>query len=1360
MKKYLLTLSLILFFFLSLSKAHAQDTLSNGANTKPINFPAGSCVYTWANNNTSIGLAASGTGNIPSFTAINTGSSPVTATITGTPVGSGFAYIVNSGSNSVSVINTATSAVVATIPVGSNPNSVCVDPNYNEVYVVNNSSNTVSVINTLTNTIKATISVGPSPWSVTVSQDGSRAYVADGGNNDVEVINTTTNTVMVTIPAGTNPNALAVSPNGSLIYVNNSNSVTVINTSTNAVVATIPVGSAPQAILITPDGSKVYEANYASNNVYVINTATNTVAGIIPVGVNPGGGSMSPDGSLVYIANEGSNSVSVISTATNAVINTIPVGASPWGVSVRPDGTQIYVANSGSNTISVVNASTNAIISTISVGSRPYSFGSFFTGGMGCSTVVKFTITVEPTSALPPTITATTATGTISACAGTASASPQIQQFTVSGSGLTGSITATAPAGFEVSLASGSGYASSITIPQTSGTVSNTVVYVRSTAAAPTGRLSGNVTLTSAGASSQTVAVTGTVNALPTVKAVSNQTANNGAATAAINFTGTGNAAFNWVNDTPGIGLPAAGSGNISSFKAVNNGTSPVTATITVTPVSEGFAYIANGGMGNISVINVATNMVVATITPKGDPFAVCISPDGSRAYVGCAGGSNTIAVINTQTNQIVNTITVNTNGENTGITISPDGATLYVADYQLNNISVVNIATSAVVAVIPVGQYPYAIAISPDGSNVYVAFTYSNYVSVISTATKTVTTNITVGMAPRDIAVSRDGSKVYVPVSNTKNIAVIDPTTNSVIAEIPTGANPGVIALSPGGTMAYVSTGSNFVSVINTTTKAIIATITIDSYPNAICVSPDGHFVYVTNSGTNSVSVINTSTNTVIATVKVGTTPISLGNFVTSGTGCAGTPTQFTITVNPTTPPTIVPGAVTGTISACQGTASASPNIQQFTVSGHSLTSNIVAAAPAGFELSLAAGSGYNNSLTLIQTSGSVSSTVVYVRSSASLPNGTTTANVLLSSPGATDQTVSVTGIINPMVASSLIISASGNKICVGNPVTFTASPTNGGNTPVYQWLLNGNNVGTNNATFTSDTFANGDVVSCVMTSNTLCVVPANAISNSITINITSSVTPSISIAASENNVCAGTPVTFTASHTNGGAAPNYQWLLNGSNAGTNSATFTSTFANGDVVSCVMTGNAGCAIPASIASNSIVTNIFPLPVVNGGGNKTIEKGNSITLTATASGNIADITWSPLTGLDNNKILNPKASPASTTLYTIAVQTAAGCIGIDSVMVTVFDGISIPNTFTPNGDGVNDKWDIQNLNDYQNCVVRVFDRYGAEVYSSKGYYNPWDGTRNGQRLPIGTYYYVINLNNDTRPLSGFVLLIR
>ena len=92
--------------------------------------------------------------------------------------------------------------------------------------------------------------------------------------------------------------------------------------------------------------------------------------------------------------------------------------------------------------------------------------------------------------------------------------------------------------------------------------------------------------------------------------------------------------------------------------------------------------------------------------------------------------------------------------------------------------------------------------------------------------------------------------------------------------------------------------------------------------------------------------------------------------------------------------------------------------------------------------------------------------------------------------------------------------------------------------------------------------------------------------------------------------------------------------------------------------------------------------------------------------------------------------------------------------------VRVYQKITIPNTFTPNGDGVNDYWDIKNLYTYPESVMQVFNRYGQPVYQSNGYPKPWDGRRNGAFLPNGTYYYIIDLRNGMPNLSGWVLIIR
>jgi len=210
------------------------------------------------------------------------------------------------------------------------------------------------------------------------------------------------------------------------------------------------------------------------------------------------------------------------------------------------------------------------------------------------------------------------------------------------------------------------------------------------------------------------------------------------------------------------------------------------------------------------------------------------------------------------------------------------------------------------------------------------------------------------------------------------------------------------------------------------------------------------------------------------------------------------------------------------------------------------------------------------------------------------------------------------VTSGVTPAVS----ISATTTTICTGTNVTFTATPTNGGITPSYQWKLNGGNVGTNSATYSNAALANGNTVSCVMTSSLSCASPTTATSNTITMTVNSALTPAVSISANATTICSGTNVTFTATPTNGGVTPSYQWKLNGSNVGTNSATYSNaTLANGNTVSCVMTSALTCASPSTATSNIVTMTVnavvTPSVVISAVPSGSVCPGTSITFTAT-----------------------------------------------------------------------------------------------------------------------------------------------
>ena len=431
--------------------------------------------------------------------------------------------------------------MISTIKIGvtGHATSVAVTPDGRFLYVTNYVENTLSVVNLMSNTVIAVISLGANPFGVVISHDGTKAYVGYTFNNYLSVISTVS----------------------------------------NSIVGTIDLSAPAQYLAISPDGSKLYAS--AGTTLTVIDPVTNAITAVIPTGIYMGALNFNADGSRAYIA-AGFDRVLVINVATNTVVATVTVGTNPNGISVSPDGGFIYVTNSGSDNVSVIDPVTNTVVTTVQVGLIPLSHGNFITTGAGCAQLpVTVTITVNPT----PKISALRASGNISSCLGTASASPYIQEVFVSGSNLKSNITADAPMGFEISLNNSTGYSNSLAIPHNNGVINNTAVYVRSSASASIGDISGNIILRSTGAADQTVAATGMIFAIPDVNTPDSQIVLSGATVAATNFAGMASS-YSWVNDVPGIGLAVSGTGNIPPFNAINNTIVPVTATITVTPLN------------------------------------------------------------------------------------------------------------------------------------------------------------------------------------------------------------------------------------------------------------------------------------------------------------------------------------------------------------------------------------------------------------------------------------------------------------------------------------------------------------------------------------------------------------------------------------------------------------------------------------------------------------------------------------------------------------------------------------------------------------------------------------------------------
>jgi gliding motility-associated-like protein len=164
---------------------------------------------------------------------------------------------------------------------------------------------------------------------------------------------------------------------------------------------------------------------------------------------------------------------------------------------------------------------------------------------------------------------------------------------------------------------------------------------------------------------------------------------------------------------------------------------------------------------------------------------------------------------------------------------------------------------------------------------------------------------------------------------------------------------------------------------------------------------------------------------------------------------------------------------------------------------------------------------------------------------------------------------------------------------------------------------------------------------------------------------------------------------------------------------------------------------------------------------VDAGPDRFVLEGGTITLEPVVTGNDLNYLWTPnLYFAGSNAIRNPVVKGVNDQTYLLTVTARGDCQASDMVFVKVLKAPVIPNIFSPNGDGVHDKWVIDYLESYPGCIVQIYNRYGQMVQRYVNYTTPWDGKINGKDAPIGTYYYIIDPKNGRKPITGFVDIIR
>jgi YVTN family beta-propeller protein len=251
-------------------------------------------------------------------------------------------YVSSDGASTVSVIDTGSDRLVATIEVGANPHGLAVSGDGRRVLVLGWGTNRALVIDTATDRVITEVPVGQ-PHNGTLSRDGSIAWVGSQqqGATALVRLDLTAGKETVRVALDKTPRGLELSPDGKRVFFTLAgvDAIQLLDTASNQIVAQIPVGASPHYAPFTPDGRWALAVVQGPGELAILDTATNTVAGTVAVGKAPHWSTPSSDGRTAYVTNEAANDVSVVDLAGRRVLATIPAGRAPRKIAVQPGAT-------------------------------------------------------------------------------------------------------------------------------------------------------------------------------------------------------------------------------------------------------------------------------------------------------------------------------------------------------------------------------------------------------------------------------------------------------------------------------------------------------------------------------------------------------------------------------------------------------------------------------------------------------------------------------------------------------------------------------------------------------------------------------------------------------------------------------------------------------------------------------------------------------------------------------------------------------------------------------------------------------------------------------------------------------------
>ncbi|PCI99415.1 MAG: hypothetical protein COB15_04330 [Flavobacteriales bacterium] len=1281
--------------------------------------------FTWTNSNTAIGLAANGAGNTPVFSATNSTGTAITATITVTPTVNGCVGTPLNYTITVDPTPTVTVPTNATYCIG--------DPVPVSAYTSTPNGATFTWTNSNTAIGLAANGAGNTP-AFTAANPGAAAIT--GTITVTPILNGCTG-LPVTYTITVNP-IPTVTPPSNAIYC------------AGDVVPLLPVGGGPVGAIFNWTNSNT-AIGLAANGTGAIASFTTTNTTSTPIVAT-----------ITYTPT--ANGCTGTSVAYTITVNPIPAAPTVLNANICPNNSTTLTATAPGGTYEWYDA---AIGGTL-----------LFTGA----------------SYTTPSLTVNTSywvQTTLNGCTG-----PRTQVDVTIAASLT------VNAGVDDTICNGQSY--------TLGASPNGIGYtfdwdelgnlnfstLFNPTVNPTTTTMYWVTVTDPTFCTGTDTVIITVNPVPSMTPPSNATYCDGDAVPASTYSTTPvGGTFTWTNSDPTIGLAASGTGNTPVFNAVNTTSSPITATISVTPTLNGCIGAAVNYTITVNPIPAPPTSASVSICTNNTATLTATAPGGTYEWYDATtggtllftGASYTTPILTANTSYWVQTtingcisprtqvdvtiasgITVNPgvddticNGQPYTLGVSPNGAGYNIIWDEPGNLNFSNVFNPTVN---PTATTTYTVTVT-DASNC--TGTNNVTITVNPLPTATVSTNATYcngDLIPASVYNST-------PTGGTFTWSNSDPSIG--LAASGTGNTPTFNATNTSGSVVTatitvtptvngcIGTPSNYTITVNPTPTVTVPTnisyCNGDPVPASTYTSSPtgGTFDWTNTNGTIGLATLGTSNTPTFNATNTSANPTTATIVVTpTVNGCIGTPSNYTITINPT--PTVI---VTANATFCNGDPVPASAYNSTPSSGTFTWTN------SDPSIGLAAsGTGNTPAFNAINVSGIAVTATITVTPSANSCTGTPSSYTVTVNPGATANVpINITECVGTFIPASNFTSipAAGTFAWTNSNPAIGLTTSGTGNTPA----------------FTATNTTSSPITSTISVLATAGGCPGGASTYTITINPI--VTASTAIA-----ICPGDSILIGGNYISG--------------AGTYSETLMSVYGCDSILTINLTVNVVPidSIPITICSgdSSLIegnyydtTGIYtfnytsavgcdsiliyaltvnPLPSfnLNVTGNTSINLGESVDFAILPGVIGTTYFWDPPAGLDCIFCQNPTATPTETTWYFVTVTNAQGCQTIDSIYIEVdpSSNIYVPNIFSPNGLGENNTYYVRGKGIQQFNLV-IFNRWGQSVFESTDIENGWDGTKNGSPLNQGVFVYKLDVtfySGETFSQTGNITLVR